>query len=185
MALTNLTSTNFVQPLYPTAASGSGQGGADQTGGNRVTDPQSLVAAAVDGKLNAAVKLAGGEGGPDWVFTGNSAGAESVTFDAPFTSLLKKYAASQSGVTSVLVRAKIHARAAAVANSGYWEIVQRFDDIAATITAMGAAGTVDIALEGGATTDPTLTVSSTNIRTTVTTLAAAAIRVELYVDQPF
>lgn len=184
MALTNLTSTSFVQPLYPIQPV-INPAGASATPGNNVTDEPGLVRAAADGDLQACMKLAGGEGGPDWVFTGNSAGAEAVTFDAPFLSLLKRYAASISGVTAVLVRAKIHARSAAVATSGYWEVVQRFDDIAGTVTAMGAAGTVDIALEGAATTDPTLTVSTTFIRTTVTTLAASAIRVELYVDHAF
>jgi hypothetical protein len=182
MALTNLTSTNLVQVRYPTASSGTGAGGADQLPGNTITNNVALVGGAVDGELKAANAVVGG---PDFIFTGNSAGAEAVTFDAPFLSLLKKYAASQSGVTSVLVKACIHARSAAVATSGYWEIVQRFDDIAGTITAMAAAGTVAVAAEGAATTDPTLTVSTTFIRTTVTTLAASAIRVELYVEQPF
>lgn len=174
MPLTNLTSTNNIQVFYPQANVGPNP-----------SDLGGLFRLANDGDREATIKLAGGEGGPDWVFTGNSSTAESVTFDAPFLSLLKNYAASISGVTSVLVKAKIHARSAAVATSGYWEIVQRFDDIATTITAMAAAGTVAVAAEGAATTDPTLTVSTTNIRTTVTTLAAAAIRVELYVDHVF
>jgi hypothetical protein len=182
MALTLLTSTNLVQKLFPTAASGTGQGGADQLPGNTITNAVGIVGAAVDGELIPANAVLNG---PDWVFTGSQSDASAVTFDAPILSLLKKYAASQSGVTSFLVKAKIHARSAAVATSGYWEIVQRFDDIAGTITAMGAAGTVTVALEGAATTDPTLTVSTTNIRTTVTTLAACSVRVELFVEHAF
>jgi hypothetical protein len=182
MALTLLTSTNLVQKLFPTAASGTGQGGADQLPGNTVTNAVGIVGAANDGELIAANAVVGG---PDWIFTGAQSDASAVTFDVPFLSLLKKYAASQSGVTSVLVKARIHARSAAVATSGYWEIVQRFDDIAGTITAMAAAGTVTVAAEGAATTDPTLTVSTTNIRTTVTTLAACSVRVELFVEHAF
>jgi hypothetical protein len=178
MALTNLTSTNLVQQYFPTAASGSGAGGADQTGGNTITSPVGVVGAAVDGDLKAANQVTGG---PDWVFTGNSAGAETVTFDAPILSLLKKYAAQQSGVTRLAVTARVSARSVAVATSGFWEVTQVFDDIAGTMTAVGTQA-APIAIEGAATTDPTLTISTTNVRTSVATLAAAAIRVELFVD---
>lgn len=173
MALTNLTSTNQVQVFYPTATSIG------------ISNPAGLLRAANDGDPQASVKIAGGEGGPDWVFTGNSAGAETVTFDAPIASLLKLYAAQQSGVTRLAIKAKIHARSAAVATSDYWELMQIFDDIAGTMTVVLAAGAVAFGVEGAATTDPTLSVSTTNIRVSVTTLAAAAIKVELYVDHAF
>jgi hypothetical protein len=182
MALTNLTSTSFVAPLYPTPVSGTGANGNAQTGGNTAVDEGGLLRAALEGKVGPVMKIVGGDGGPDWVFTGNSAGAESVTFDAPILSLLKLYAAQQSGVTRLVVKAKVSARSVAVATSDYWEIAQCFDDIAGTMTAVGTQA-APIAIEGAATTDPTLTISTANVRTTVTTLAAAAIRVELYVNQ--
>lgn len=172
MALTNLSTTNNVQKLFATTD-------------NTINGLGGLFRAANDGDPQAVVKIAGGEGGPDVVFTGNSAGAETVTFDVPFASLLKNYAASQSGVTRLAVKAKIHARSAAVATSDYWELMQVIDDIAGTPTVVLTAGGVAFAVEGAATTDPTISISSTNVRTSVTTLAAAAIRVELYVDHVF
>jgi len=179
MALTNSTSTNLVQLLYPTAATGTGAGGADQLPGNTITNAVGIVGGANDGELKAANAVVGG---PDFVFTGSQSDASAVTFDAPILSLLKLYAAQQSGVTRLVIKAKVSARSAAVATSGYWEITQVFDDIAGTMTAVGTQA-APVAVEGGATTDPTLTVSTTNIRTTVTTLAAAAVRIELFVNQ--
>lgn len=163
MALTNLSSTNNVESL----AGSLGQ-----------ADNGIVLRRALQGDREAANVVMGG---PDWVFTGNSAGAEAVTFDAPILSLLKLYAAQQSGVTRLAITAKVHARSVAVATSDYWLITQVFDDIAGTLTALGTQA-VDEAIEGAATTDPTLTISTTFVRTTVTTLAAAAIRVELFVD---
>jgi hypothetical protein len=181
MALTNLTVTNQVQILYPTQTVVNIATAQVTTAGNNVTDAGGIIRAAIDGDREAVAKIAGGEGGPDFIFTGNSAGAETVTFDAPILSLLKLYAAQVSGVTRLVVKAKVSARSVAVATSGYWEVIAAFDDIAGTMTAVSATVTM-AAVEGGATTDPTLTISTTNVRTSVATLAAAAIRVELYVN---
>lgn len=179
MALSNSAINNFVQVLYPTQYSG-GAAGADPTPGNNVTTLDGLFRAANDGDRQALMKVCGGEGGPDFVITGNNSDASAVTFDIPLTQLLKLYAAQVSGVTRVVVKAKVTSRSAAVATSGYWEIYQCFDDIAGTMTAVGTQA-APVAIEGGATTDPTLTISSTNLRVTVTTLAAAAVRAELFV----
>lgn len=161
MALTNLATQNNVQ-RFP-------------NGG-----PGGLFALAQDGDAEVLNKLCGGEG-PDFIFTGNTAGAETVNFSVTFANLLKLYAAQTSGVTRVVIKAKVSARSAAVATSGYWEVYQAFDDIAGTMTAVGTQA-APVAIEGGATTDPALTNSGSNtLQIAVATLAAAAVRVELSV----
>lgn len=160
MALTNLATKNNVQVL-PNA------------------QPEALFGLCQDGDPQALGKLCSGA---DFVFTGNSAGAETVNFTVTFATLLKLYSAQQSGVTRVVVTAKVSARSAAVATSGYWEVTQAFDDIAGTMTAVGTQA-APVAIEGAATTDPALTNSGSNtLQVAVATLAAAAIRVELFVN---
>lgn len=168
MALTNLTTTNFVQSLVGIDAGG-------------------LFRLANDGDVQALSKVAGpqGEGGPDYVFTGNTAGAETVNFTVTFATLLKLYAAQQSGVTRLVIKAKVSARSVAVATSGYWEEYYCFDDIAGTMTIVPAAAAQSdvVSLEGAATTNPAATNSGSNtLQIAVATLAAAAVRIELYVN---
>jgi hypothetical protein len=181
MSLTNSTSTSFVQILYPTQSSG-GANGTDAIPGNSVTDLTGLFRAASDGDRQALMKICGGLGGPDYIFTGNTAGAETVNFSVSFANLLKLYAAQVSGVTRLAITARVHCRSAAVATSGYWQVTQVFDDISGTMTALGTQA-VDEWIEGAATTDPALTNSGSNtLQVAVTSLAAAAVRVELFVD---
>lgn len=160
MALTNLATQNNVQAYQ------QGQVG-------------SLFGLAQDGDVQAVNKVSGAA---DYIFTGNTAGAETVNFTVTFATLLKLYASQTSGVTRLKIKAVVNARAAAVANSGYWEINAVFDDISGTMTIVGAQAAT-VAIEGGATTDPALTNSGSNtLQVAVTTLAAAAVRVELFVD---
>lgn len=180
MALTNLSATNLVQILYPTQSSG-GAAGADPVPGNNVVDFAGLFRAANDGDRQALQKICGGEGGADYVFTGNTAGAETVNFSVTFATLLKLYPTQTSGVTRLAIKAKVSARSAAVATSGYWESYQVFDDIGGTMTVVGTQAD-PVAIEGGATTNPALTNSGSNtLQVAVSTLAAAAVRVELFV----
>jgi hypothetical protein len=141
--------------------------------------------AACDGDREAAAKIVGGSGegaGADFVFTGNTAGAETVNFTVTFATLLKLYAAQTSGVTRLAIRAKVSCRSAAVATSDYWESFVVFDDIAGTMTLVSAQ--VDtIVIEGAATTNPALTNAGANtLQIAVSSLAAAAVRVELFVN---
>ncbi len=166
MALTNLSAVNFTQSLV----------GLDGGGVFRLAN---------DGDREACNRVAGysnENGNPDFVFTGNTAGAETVNFSVTFAALLKLYAAQQSGVTRLGIRAKVSARSAAIATSGYWESFQVFDDIAGIMTLLSTQ--VDtIVLEGAATTNPALTNSGSNtLQIAVATLAAAAVRIELYVN---
>lgn len=169
MSLSNSSIVSNLQQLFPGV-------------GPNPTDAGGLFRLANDGNRNAAIKVAGGEGGPDFVCTGNSGGAETDTFDIPLTSLFKLYSASISGTSTFVVRAKVYARSAAVATSGYWEVICAFQDIAGTMTAVTTTVTI-AAVEGAATTDPTLTISSTNLRVSVTSLAVAALRAEVFVTQ--
>jgi hypothetical protein len=172
MALTNLTTTNNVVQFFPATP-------------NNPSDAGGLFRLANDGNVKACNAVAGNSGadnGPDFVFTGNTAGAETVNFSVTFATLLKLYAAQISGTTRLAIKAKVHSRSAAVATSDYWEVLQVFDDIAGTMTAIGTQA-VGMSIEGAATTDPALTNSGSNtLQVAVTSLAAAAVRVELFVQ---
>lgn len=182
MSLSNSAIVNQLQIFYPVQPVVDLTKAQVTTPGNNITDAGSLVRAAVDGDREAQAKLGAGEGGPDFVCTGTSGGAETDTFDIPLASIMKLYATQTSGVTTFVVRAKVYARSAAVATSGYWEVICAFQDIAGTMTAVTTTVTI-AAVEGAATTDPTLTINSTNLRVSVTSLAIAALRAEVFVTQ--
>ncbi len=171
MAITNQQNINQVQGLFPAV-------------GPNPTDEGGLFRLAADGGLNATKKLAGGEGGPDFLCTADTTAADTVNFDIPFASLLKRYAAQQSGVTFLALKCKVMISAAAVANSAYYEVVASFQDVAGTMTLTAAQVSV-VAIEGTAQADPALTNNGANtLRIAVTETGAVAhqVRVELFVN---
>lgn len=166
MAITNQQNINQVQSLSPGLDAGA------------------LFRLANDGDSQACAKVASGEGGADFVCTAVTTAADTVNFDIPFASLLKLYAAQQSGVTFMALKIKTSIAAAAVANSAYYETVASFQDVAGTMT-LTAAIVQTVVIEGTAQADPAVTNNGSNtLRIAVTETGAVAhqVRVEVFVN---
>jgi hypothetical protein len=173
MAITNQQNTSFLQGLFPAV-------------GPNPTDEGGLFRLAADGSRNACMKVAGGEGGPDFVCTALVTAADTVNFDILFDSMLKKYAARQASFTTLVVRARVAVCATGAfvaANEAYYDVVAMFRDNAGTPTIIGAQ-VQDIVIEGtGAGQDASLSISGQSVRLAVQTLGATSKNVfaEVYV----
>lgn len=171
MAVTSSTFTNFIQ---------------------RQPAPPSLVLAqALDGDPEAVQKVAGGDGGPDVVFTARASAADTVNFDIPFASLLKLYAAQVANQTVLICKARVfvYSDTNVAANGYFYEQWASFGDIAGTMTLLEQAATpATVASEGTtATAAPALTNNGSNtLRVAIVTTGATnkTVRCELTVLQP-
>lgn len=165
MAFANITATSFVENVSPLNAN-------------------VLFKGAVSGDrecVNAAM------GGPDFLITATQAAAESAALSVTFASLFGSAKPQVAAVTAVLIRARIYVGAALAANRAFWDVAQLFTDEGGAMTATAAATAItDLAVEGTAAVDPTLTNSGSNtLAVTIVTTGAVAhdVRVELYVTR--
>lgn len=164
MAFANITQTSFVP-------------------NDLIVNPDFIFRGAQDGDrefLNKAV------GGPDYVISATQSAAESAALSVTFANLLGTVRPQVAATTSLLVKARVYVGAALAANRAYWEVSQLFVDEGGTMTATAAATTTQVAVEGTAATDPTLTNSGSNtLAVTIVTTGSVAhdVRVELYLTR--
>ena len=175
MAITNQQNINQVQGLFPAV-------------GPNPTDEGGLLRLANDGGLNATKKIAGGEGGPDFVCTALVTAADTVNFDIPWASLMKLYAAQTANVTAFHVRARVYVTAPTnvTANNMYFDVQAYFNDVAGTMVIVGAqVQTVVIEGTGASAQDVVLSNSGANLRCQVVTLGATTknVRAEIFTKQ--
>lgn len=174
MAVTNLTSTSFIE--LSTAPGGLGADG--------------VFRRALDGDREATQKIAGAptDQGADLILTADSSAAEAVAFTIPIASLYKLYAATVANVSLVVIRAKVLVTSTVnvAANSYYYELFCVVGDVGGTLTLMEQAATpATVASEGTtATSPPVFSISTTNVVLTFTTTGATAknVRASISVD---
>jgi hypothetical protein len=138
-------------------------------------DASATFRQALDGDREACSKIVDRI---DYVLSATSSADEIVTFDIPRAGIC-----DTSGVSRVVVKARVFANSATAAGMQYGEAAALFCDIAGTLTILaGVASVSAFSVQGTALTAPVWSVSTTNMRLSVDSGSAVTVNYTVQVE---